>query len=193
VAARALAELAVEYAVSGTEGPARQHLAAALEGASETEERYAAEALVRILDGRPDEALTVLDGAARKGTQRADLEYVRAQAHLAQGDVAKARRILAQVAAFSSTSPRIQATYGDVLMDLGEAEAAGRAYAQALAANPAHLRAKLGELTVRLRRAPDKAAEAALASLQTSGELTPALAARAAKAAPSQAIAVDPP
>lgn len=191
VAARAFAELAVVHQLPFGD-QARAHLAEALTGDSQVEERHSAEALVLLLDGKADAALALLDGLKAKGIRRADLEYARARALLAKGDVAGMGAALEAAAGLSPREPRYFAALGDALLAQGELNAADAAYRKALAANAAHPGARLGVAMVLAQRGTDPAAaQQALAAFRATGELSPALERRAASVEVVKAVAAD--
>lgn len=191
VAARAFVELALVHGLP-FQDQAHAHLTEAERGDAQVEERHSAEALVAVLDGKPDRALALLDALEARGIRRADLHYARARALAATGNATAAREALQRAAELAPREPRHLAALGDALLAEGQLEAADQAYRSALAANASHPGARVGAAEVLARRGTDPAAaEEALAAVRASGALSPRLEERAANAVVTPVIAAD--
>ena len=185
LSARLHLELWRVHGLPGHEAPAREQLALAEEADMPSEDRYAARALVLLLDGKPAEAEALYRDVERRGGQAPWLSYALGRALQARGDFGGAAASYQRAAEAGWKDPGLLASCGEALLELGRNDEAAHAFTGALARESGHVPALAGLALARLfaggaSTLAERAVEAALARRDA---LTPGQKARALAAA----------
>lgn len=172
-------ELWTVHKVAGEDVKAKDFLARAEKADDRNrEDRHASKALLLISDGKIADAEAYIEDLRKRGGASPRLFFAQALALQAQGNLKLARSGFISAADKAWKDPSYTTGLGEANLAEGLFPQAQDAYNKALAANPEHLRARLGAaLTKTLRRTAVKDAQDLVNELATA-ELTPALKAR---------------
>ena len=172
-------ELWTVHRVAGEEAKAKEFVAKADKADDRNrEDRHAAKALLMISDGKISEAEAYIEDLRKRGGASPRLFFAQALALQAQGNLKLARSGFISAADKAWKDPAFTTGFGEANLAEGLYPQAADAFNKALAANPEHLRARLGSaLTKTLRRANMKDAQDLVNEL-AAADLTPALKAR---------------
>ena len=168
LSARLHLELWRVHGLPGHEAPAREQLALAEEADTPSEDRYAARALVLLLDGKPAEAEALYRDVERRGGQAPWLSYALGRALQARGDFGGAAAAYQRAAEAGWKDPGLLASCGEALLELGRNDEAAHAFTVALGRESGHVPALAGLALARLfaggaSTLAERAVEAALA------------------------------
>jgi tetratricopeptide (TPR) repeat protein len=182
-------ELWTVHRVPGEEAKAKDFLAKAEKADDRNrEDRHASKALLMISEGKINEAEAYIEDLRKRGGASPRLFFAQALALQAQGNLKLARSGFISAADKAWKDPSFTTGFGEANLAEGLYPQAADAFNKALAANPEHLRARLGAaLTKTLRRVSVKDAQDLVNEL-ASADLTPALKARRATVAAELAI-----
>lgn len=185
LSARAHLELWRTHGLVEHEAPAREQLERAEQADAANEDRYAARALLSLVDGKAAEAEVLYREVERRGGQSPWLSYVLGRTRQARGDFREAAGAYQRAVEAGWKDPGLLASCGEAFLELGRNEEAARAFAGALGRESGHVRSLAGLALAKLfaGEAPtlaEKAVEAALAKREA---LTPGLKGRALAAA----------
>ncbi len=180
VAAGINTELWLDYKEPTAEAAAKSMLSRAEAANSLTEGRYASRALIMLHEGKAKEAEDFIEEQRKKGASSPRLFYAQAEAIRAQGNLKLAKTSYVSAMDKAWKNPFYACAYGDASLAEGLFAQASDAFNKAVAANPDHQRALIGQAFTRALR-KDKlkdAADALTAVEQKGGELSPGLKAR---------------
>jgi tetratricopeptide (TPR) repeat protein len=183
LAADLQAELWLEHHQPGAEALAREHLARAEALESKDVERYGARvvrAWVLLAEGKAAEAEQALKTLRDRGASNPKLWLAQARTLQALGNLQGARQAFSRAMEGAWKDPRFATAYGEALLEEGLFAQSREALGRALAANPAHLEARLtSALALLHQEKPDEAEPLLKEVLAREAELTPTLKARA--------------
>ena len=169
------------HKIPSAEQRAREALASAEAGNSNTEERYGAHAMLLLAEGKAAEASTFVEAQRQRGANKPRLWLAQGRAEQALGNLALARQAFAKAMDDGWRDPRFSTAYAEALIDEGQFALALDALGKALSANPDHLRARLDSALVQVYR-KDQVKQATDTLKEVQGrtpELTAGLKARA--------------
>lgn len=172
-------ELWTVHRVPGEDAKAKDFLAKAEKADDRNrEDRHSSKALLLVADGKAQEAENYVEELRKRGGAGARLFYAQALALQAQGNLKLARSGFISAADKAWKDPAFTSGLGEANLAEGLYPQASDAFNKALAANPEHLRARLGAaLTKVLRRTNMKDAQDLVTELATA-DLTPFLKSR---------------
>jgi predicted Zn-dependent protease len=185
LSARLHVELWRTHGLTEHEGPAREQLALAERADAPSEDRYAARALVLLMDGKAAEAEALYRDVERRGGQAPWLSYALGRALQARGDFRGAAGWYQRAVEAGWKDPGLLASCGEASLELGRTEDAARAFTGALSRESGHVRSLAGLALAKLfaGEAPTLAEKAVEAALARRDALTPGLRGRALAAA----------
>ena len=193
LAAEVNARLWLEHRQPESEARAREHLARAAALDSRSGERFGAQALMLLAEGKTAEAEKYLEELKTQGAKSPKLALAEAQVLLARGRLSDARQAFARASEGGWREPRYPLAHGEALLDEGLYGQAAEALKKALTANPEHLRARLSLALARLYQGGgrEEAAKTVSEVLAREAELSPALKARAQTVRAALALAEE--
>ncbi|HEY8207577.1 MAG TPA: hypothetical protein VIG99_08855 [Myxococcaceae bacterium] len=185
LSARLHVELWRTHGLPEHERPAREQLALAERADVPNEERYAARALVLLMDGKPGDAETLLRDVEHRGGQAPWLSYALGRALQARGDFRGAAGSYQRAMEAGWKDPGLLASCGEGYLELGRDEDAARAFTAALGRESGHVRSLAGLALAKLfaGEARTLAENAVKAAMEGRDALTPGLKGRALAAA----------
>lgn len=164
----------------GAEAKAREYLAKAEKLQSRTEDRFAAQVLVLIAEGKVSEAEKLSEDLRQQGANSPKLWHVLGETLQAQGSLPLARTAFAKATEMSWRAPRLFAAYGEAMIDQADYRAAVDALQKGLNVNGDHTRTQISLALARIYREQQvKEASDTIQSVLAQDDLTPGMRARA--------------
>jgi tetratricopeptide (TPR) repeat protein len=168
------------HRLEGSEQKARDYLERAEKQESRTEERFAAQILILIHEGKAEEAERMSEDLRKQGASSPKLWHALGETLQARGNLPLARTSFAKAVDMSWRSPRLFASYGEAMLDQADYRAAVDALQKGLNTNQDHTRSQLSLALARIY-SEDRVKEAAdtINAALLQDDLTPGLKARA--------------
>jgi tetratricopeptide (TPR) repeat protein len=181
--------------VPGAEAKAREYLAVANASGKDLADRYGAEALQLVSDGKSAEAEELIDGLRKKGASSNKLWFGLAAAYESEGNLTLENQAYNQAVEKAWKSPRDSSTYAEALIDQGDLDKAIEYAKKGLANNPDHIASRLALAVAQTRRKEHvkDAADTVKDLLSKGTDLTPGLRVRTLVAAAEVALFAERP
>ncbi len=138
-----------QHAQTDRKNTLQQHLKFFEDEGLQVSERYATQGYLMVMDGKAEQAVTMLDGVVKRAIEKKDIFLnaevfgARALAQLALGHLKEAREDFSRAAKFSPMSPHYQALFADVYLREGNIGRALRYFRDALKKNKDHVYSNL--------------------------------------------------
>ena len=168
------------HRLEGAESRARDYIKRAEAQESRTEDRFAAQILILVAEGKTDEAEQLSEDLRKRGASSPKLWNALGEALQAKGNLPLARTSYAKAVEMAWRSPRLFSSYGEAMMDQADYRAAIDALQKAVTVNPDHTRAQLGLALARIYK-EDRVKDASdtITQALANDSLTPGMKARA--------------
>jgi tetratricopeptide (TPR) repeat protein len=142
----------VDHGVDEMKESAQEYVGHAKDDDIERAERYGAEGLVLVAEGRHDEAISLIKDVMARGAVSAQMFWALGLAQRAKGDAKEGRENLRRAHEAAVMVPQYATTLGDVCDDDGDDRNSSVFWDQAYKNNPSYVPAAARNLLVRLRR-----------------------------------------
>jgi tetratricopeptide (TPR) repeat protein len=150
--AEVYALLWVDHRVVEAKASAQENTSEAVDDDTETSQRFSAEGLVAVGEGRAADAEKLLSGLVERGAVTDRIFYALGMAEMAQGKAKAAKDHLKRAHDMRSQSPHYGRALGDAQDEAYDNRAASFAWEDAAKSNPAYVQGVARDLVARLRR-----------------------------------------